>query len=138
MSQAEQIPPATDSVKPAPGPVKLVPIDRDQINQVGAASNLTRVVDELSEGGKAETLSLDLAEVEKLGSIGLNHLIQINRHARMRGLTVELKNVRPFVNEVLELTRLERLFRRNAPAAESDAAASDQERTETTGPDLVL
>src|SRR4051794_13613191 len=51
-------------------------------------------------------LSLDLAEVESVSSVGLGKLVGLHKHLQAAGGHLTVCNVAPFVHEVLEVTRL--------------------------------
>lgn len=102
--------------------LETISIPADRINQPGADADLSEWLRGAIDRSTIRTLALDLGSVGQLGSIGLNRLIQFNRIARQRGLEVILTNVQPTVNEILTLTRLERLFstgRRSEPIGSS-------------------
>ncbi len=110
------------------------PVPADRINQPDLDSELESWVQQASGRSDARTLTLDLGAVMQLSSLGLNHLIQLNRLARKEDLEVILTNVQPPVTEVLNLTRLERLFetRTMAPPPTSDAVDEPPAATSTT------
>lgn len=56
------------------------------------------------------TLVIDLAKVEFLDSSGLGALVAI-RKSQPELTTVELRNVSPFVQKVLLLTKMDKVFR---------------------------
>lgn len=62
------------------------------------------------QGSNVRTVRIDLAQVERIGSAGLNELIGFRTRARGQGLDVELSAAQPQVHEVLMLTRLDRVF----------------------------
>ncbi|GAA5509974.1 STAS domain-containing protein [Novipirellula caenicola] len=57
-----------------------------------------------------QTLKLDLGGVDRLSSVGVNELIEINRKARKLGVKLILTEVGETVQEVFAVTRLERMF----------------------------
>ncbi|WP_160168266.1 STAS domain-containing protein [Novipirellula maiorica] len=57
-----------------------------------------------------QTLKLDLGGVDRLSSVGVNELIEINRKARKMGVKLILTEVGEAVQEVFAVTRLERMF----------------------------
>lgn len=93
------------------GSVETIAIPPNRINELPLGVELAEAVRQVGRQDEVKIVSVDLKEVGHLGSIGLNHLIQLNRVARNQGLAVELTNVRPPVKKVMTLTRLERLFK---------------------------
>lgn len=71
-----------------------------------------------------QSVHLDLGEVRSIASLALNHLIGFHAKARGQGLEVAITEVQPAVREVLEITRLDRVFR----------VASDSEPPAAVGP----
>lgn len=68
------------------------------------------------QGSSVRTIRIDLAQVEQIGSAGLNELIGFRTRARGQGLDVELSAAQPQIREVLMLTRLDRVFEVPEPA----------------------
>ncbi|WP_153555347.1 STAS domain-containing protein [Roseimaritima sediminicola] len=62
------------------------------------------------QGSSVRAVRIDLKQVERIGSAGLNELIGFRTRARGQGLEVELSDVQPQVREVLSVTRLDRVF----------------------------
>ncbi len=62
------------------------------------------------QGSSVRTVRIDLTQVERIGSAGLNELIGFRTRARGQGLDVELAAAQPQIREVLALTRLDRVF----------------------------
>ena len=61
---------------------------------------------------------LDLARVRTIDAGGLGVLLELRQHTESRGIEFRLKNVTKLVRQVLEITRLDEVFRiRTAVAA---------------------
>lgn len=61
----------------------------------------------------AEVLDVDLAMTTFLDSTGLGALISFNKKMALRGGVVRLLNPAPAVQQILELTRMHRIFEIN-------------------------
>lgn len=77
-----------------------------------AAGNATQVRDEIRAALPAATLNLelDLSGLTFLDSSGLGTLISLHKTMRSRNGTVRLLKPAPNVMQILELTRLHRVF----------------------------
>ena len=88
------------------------------LNELAVANEVEKHLRELIEetqlypSGPAETptVRLDFEKIQRLGSLGLNQLISIQRAARNRGVRLVLTNVQQSVQDVFVVTRLERMF----------------------------
>jgi len=76
------------------------------------AANAAQVRDDIRAAlpESATTLDLDLSSVTFLDSSGLGSLISLHKTMRSRNGTVRLINPAPNVRQILELTRLHRVF----------------------------
>lgn len=76
------------------------------------ASNATQVRDEIRAALPASTLclELDLSALTFLDSSGLGALISLHKTLRSRNGTMRLLKPGPNVQQILELTRLHRVF----------------------------
>ena len=76
------------------------------------AANATAVRDQIRAAVPATctTLELDLAAMTFLDSSGLGTLISLHKAMRTQNGTVRLVNPSPSVRQILELTRLHRVF----------------------------
>ena len=77
-----------------------------------AAANAAQVRDEIRAALKpaTTTLDIDLSSVAFLDSSGLGTLISLHKSLRSQNGTVRLVNPAPNVRQILELTRLHRVF----------------------------
>jgi len=64
----------------------------------------------VSAQGSARIIVLDLSDVESLDGGGLGTLVFLHRWARDNGIQLKLVNPSPLVYEMLERTRLNRVF----------------------------
>ncbi len=77
-----------------------------------AALNAAQVRDEIKSrmGADCLALEMDLASVTFLDSSGLGTLISLHKALRTRGGEFRIVNAAPNVLQILELTRLHRVF----------------------------
>lgn len=72
------------------------------------------VLTELGSDAESEAvdavLLLDMSDIERITSEGLNELIGFNSEARSQGVSVQLLDVCNTVRDVFKVTRLERMF----------------------------
>ena len=66
------------------------------------------LLDAMSEG--RGQLEIDLAETNEIDSSGLSALVMVHRHAADRRQQVRLRHVRPEIEYLLVLTKLDELF----------------------------
>ena len=97
------------------GDHRKVFLHHDHLNDVITAPQIAGRLSELIfthpvKADNSSQLHLDLAKVERISSVGLNHLIGINSRARNLGVTLVLLNVREAVRDIFAVTRLERTF----------------------------
>ena len=87
---------------------------QDHLNEVGAGSWISIHLEALAAiepcSQNSLRLNLDLRQVDRITSAGLNELIGINSLARSRGIRLVLLDVQESVREIFALTRLERMF----------------------------
>ena len=93
----------------------------EHINTVTTARQIASELISIISDEEFETLNVDLSDVPSLGSTALNELISINSNAKQRGVQMVLTNVCDNVQQVLLLTRLERIFA-VSPATTIDVA----------------
>ena len=82
-----------------------------EVTELGAVSSTTfrdEVRSALQDGQK--NIEIDLAQTEFIDSCGLGALIALHKTACSRKGAVRLLNPRPPVQQILELTRLHRVF----------------------------
>jgi anti-anti-sigma factor len=108
----------------SPGIPKTVSLQQEHLNYIGAARHLALHLEELIANqqpavGRGPHLYLDLKQVERITSAGLNELIGINSLARSRGIRLILLDAQESVREIFALTRLERMFEFHVSAAVS-------------------
>ncbi len=107
----------------SPGIPKTVSLQQEHLNYIGAARHLALHLEELiahqPAAGRGPHLYLDLKQVERITSAGLNELIGINSLARSRGIRLILLDAQESVREIFALTRLERMFEFHVSAAVS-------------------
>ena len=72
-------------------------------------------------------LLLNFATVDFLSSAGLGRLLALDQRAKKSGCAVKLCNIRPEIQQILAITKLNRLF--DIKDTEADALASFQEST---------
>ena len=106
------------------GSERIVRFAADHINEMSTAREIAWEITEWIEDRYGEmdapgfdannvsnaSLSIDMSEINMLGSVGLNELINVNRQARLRGVELVLANVQDPVRDIFALTRLERMF----------------------------
>ncbi len=91
-------------------------------------SNITEVEEELFrllDADGCDKLLLNFATVDFLSSAGLGRLLALNQKAKKNGCTVKLSDIRPEIQQILAITKLDRLF--DIKETEVDALASFQE-----------
>jgi anti-sigma B factor antagonist len=107
----------------SPGIPRTVSLLQEHLNYIGAARHLALHLEELiahhSVAGRSPLLYLDLKQIERISSAGLNELIGINSLARSRGIRLILLDAQESVREIFALTRLERMFEFHVSAAVS-------------------
>jgi len=81
-------------------------IDDLAIQETG--QELVQLVEE--EGGGRKKLLLNFSEVGFMSSAALGKLITLNKKMKAQGGTVRMCNIRPDIQEVFAITRLDRLF----------------------------
>ncbi|MFK8114224.1 MAG: STAS domain-containing protein [Rubripirellula sp.] len=94
---------------------KTVSISHSHLNNMKAARELAGNLGELFDNDSTPSdtesrVNLDLKEIKRINSDGLNELIGINTQARNHGIQLVLIDVQEEVRKVFELTRLERMF----------------------------
>ncbi|GAA4459936.1 STAS domain-containing protein [Novipirellula rosea] len=101
------------------GPEQTVSCSTQQLNSLKTARKLSQDLvrwmrwqteSDQPESDSVQTLKLDLGGVDRLSSVGVNELIEINRKARKLGVKLILTEVGEAVQEVFAVTRLERMF----------------------------
>ena len=90
--------------------IQTVTLSQEHLNNMGAARQVAGHLDQLAESAADSQLNIDLKEVERITSAGLNELIGINSQARSCGVRLVLLDVQEAVRDVFALTRLERMF----------------------------
>ena len=93
----------------------VISFTRDQLNQLESARRIFNEFSELIENGLCRShpideIKVDFGEIDRISSIGLNGLIQMNCKSRNHGVRLVLADVPESVLEVFELTRMERMF----------------------------
>lgn len=93
---------------------RVVSLTHKSLNTTGAATQCMGILTELGEeanaGGSVPALFVDMSEIQRITSEGLNELIGLNSEARSLGVSVKLLDVCTSVRDVFKLTRLERMF----------------------------
>ena len=96
------------------GESRVISMTHETLNTTGATVDCMGLLAELGQttaAGSAETyLFVDMSEIARITSEGLNELISLNSEARSRGVFIQLLDVCPTVRDVFKLTRLERMF----------------------------
>ena len=68
---------------------------------------------------KVSVVMLDLARVSMIDAGGLGVLVELRQHAESSGIEFRLKNVTKLVRQVLEISRLDTVFKMTTAAAAS-------------------
>ena len=93
---------------------RVLSLTHDNLNRPGAMSECLGVLTELGNDAESEAvdavLLLDMSDIERITSEGLNELIGFNSEARSQGVSVQLLDVCTTVRDVFKVTRLERMF----------------------------
>nr|WP_271895687.1 STAS domain-containing protein [Rubripirellula sp.] len=96
------------------GECRVVSLSHESLNKTGAAARCTGILTELGEQAgvscSVPALLVDMTDIERITSEGLNELIALNSEARGLGVSVRLLEVCTSVRDVFKLTRLERMF----------------------------
>ncbi len=96
------------------GECRVVCMTPKSLSKTAAVAECMGVLAELgqatAEGCSESCLFVDMSEIERITSEGLNELIALNSEARSRGVSIQLLDVCPSVRDVFKLTRLERMF----------------------------
>ena len=96
------------------GECRVVSLTHESLNTTGAIAECMGILAELGRdslaGRSGPSLLVDMSEIERITSEGLNELIGLNSEARSRGIFIQLLDVCPSVRDVFKLTRLERMF----------------------------
>ena len=96
------------------GESRVISMTHKTLNTTGSTVECMGVLADLEQtaaAGRSETcLFVDMSEIERITSEGLNELIALNSEARSRGVFMQLLDVCPSVRDVFKLTRLERMF----------------------------
>ena len=96
------------------GESRVVSLTHESLNTTGVIAECMGILAELGQGTTAgcseSSLFVDMSEIERITSEGLNELIGLNSEARSRGISIQLLDVCPNVRDVFKLTRLERMF----------------------------
>lgn len=103
------------------GESRVISMTHKTLNATGATAECMGVLAELGQstaaGRSGTCLLVDMSEIERITSEGLNELIALNSEARSRGVFIQLLDVCPSVRDVFKLTRLERMFEFGTVAA---------------------
>ena len=85
---------------------------RDQriIDDLAIQETGQELVQLAEEGGGRKKLLLNFPEVGFMSSAALGKLITLNKKMKAHGGTVRMCNIRPDIQEVFAITRLDRLF----------------------------
>ena len=75
---------------------------------IGETGGLVRAVQSLSDAG---TVVLDMTHVSTIDANGLGVLLQLREELQAKGIEFRLRNVTKLVGRVLELSRLNSVFR---------------------------
>ena len=102
---------------------RVVSLTHESLNATNAITECMEILAELGQEAAAgcpePSLLVDMSEIERITSEGLNELIGLNSEARARGISVQLLDVCPSVRDVFKLTRLERMFEFGSVATSS-------------------
>lgn len=105
------------------GDSRVVSLNHKSLNTTGAIAECMGILAELGQeaasGCSVPSLFVDMSEVERITSEGLNELIGLNSEARAQGISIQLLDVCPRVRDVFKLTRLERMFEFGTVASSS-------------------
>lgn len=105
------------------GESRVVSLTHESLNATGAIAECMGILAELGHqktvGRYESSLFVDMSEIERITSEGLNELIGLNSEARSRGISIQLLDVCPAVRDIFKLTRLERMFEFGTIASDS-------------------
>ncbi|KAA1258418.1 STAS domain protein [Rubripirellula obstinata] len=93
----------------------VVSFSSDHLNQFDSARRIFHDFSELIENGLCRShpidhINVDFGRIDRISSVGLNGLIQMNSKSRNHGVRLVLTDVPKAVFEVFQLTRMERMF----------------------------
>jgi anti-anti-sigma factor len=97
------------------GSETVVSFTAENLNRFDSAQRIARDFGELFENGLCRShpidcIHVDLNSINRITSVGLNGLIQMNSKSRSHGVRLVLANVPESVRDVFRLTRMERMF----------------------------
>ena len=97
------------------GSETIVSFSADHLNQFDSARRIVDDFVDLVENGLCRShpidhLNVDFGKIDRISSVGLNGLIQMNSKSRNHGVRLVLIDVPRTVREVFKLTRMERMF----------------------------
>lgn len=92
------------------GPQQTIIFSEQHLNSSETAVKVGQLLRDRLDEGAAECLNVDLTNIGRINSAGLNELISINSQCRSLGVRLVLIDVRDSVREIFALTRLERMF----------------------------
>ena len=93
------------------GSDRVVSFSADDINDLRASLRIGAEIEQLFQSDQSiESLTIDLHEIDWLGSMALNQLISIQTLSRKTGIPIRVMNVSDSAREIFKLTRLERMF----------------------------
>lgn len=93
----------------------VISFSSDHLNQFESAKRIVVDFCELVENGLCRShpidhINIDFGKIDRISSVGLNGLIQMNSKSRNHGVRLILLDVPQAVLEVFQLTRMERMF----------------------------
>lgn len=91
----------------------MLTIEKKSVNElkfIGRldASQAEKAANHLSK--KKETVTIDMAELDYISSMGLSILVNTYKRLSEKGHTVKLKNMNSHVRDVFKYTRLDQVF----------------------------
>lgn len=92
------------------GSERTVHLSTDHLTSTKTARQVGQKVTAGLADSDQDRVNIDLQDVERIGSAGLNQLISINSKCRSLGVKVVLMDAQDSVKNVFSLTRLERMF----------------------------
>jgi anti-sigma B factor antagonist len=107
-SMAETIPPLSVSEEKG---VRIIEFTNSKILDEANIAAIQETLSALIDESENPRLLLDFATVDHLSSAALGALININSKIRQKNGQLRLANIKPQIEEVFKITKLDKLFR---------------------------
>jgi anti-anti-sigma factor len=97
------------------GGENFISFSSSDLNQFDSARRIVNDFSDLIENGICRShpidhINVDFGGIDRISSVGLNGLIQMNSKSRSHGVRLVLMDVPESVLDVFRLTRMERMF----------------------------